>query len=101
MIGARVRPIPDQAVILDLNRMVRTFDWSVQIQTFQVYFEIVLFELFENSMETLREMMIAKLFFQKKKITKMVFLIEIIEIFRSFQSSLNITWSWVKCLKTT
>ena len=66
MIGARVRPIPDQAVILDLNRMVRTFDWSVQIQTFQVYFEIVLFELFENSMEMLPEMMIAKLFFQKK-----------------------------------
>ena len=66
MIGAHVRPIPDQAVILDLNRMVRTFDWSVQIQTFQVYFEIVLFELFENSMEMLQEMMIAKLFFQKK-----------------------------------
>ena len=67
MIGAHVRPIPDQAVILDLNRMVRTFDWSVQIQTFQVYFEIVLFELFENSMETLREMMIAKLFCSEKK----------------------------------
>ena len=68
MIGVHVGPIPDPAVIHDWIRMVRTSDWTAhrnlcQTQTFQVYFEIVLFELFENSMEMIREMKIAEILF--------------------------------------
>ena len=70
MIGVHVGPIPDPAVIHDWIRTVRTSDWTThrnlcQTQTFQVYFEIVLFELFENSMEMIREMKTAEILFWK------------------------------------
>ena len=70
MIGVHVGPIPDPAVIHDWIRTVRTSDWTThrnlcQTQTFQVYFGIVLFELFENSMEMIREMKTAEILFFK------------------------------------
>ena len=68
MIGGLVGPIPDPVVIHDWIRTVQTSDWTVhhnlnQTQTFQVYFEIVLFELFENSMEMIRETKTAEFLF--------------------------------------
>ena len=66
MIGVLVGPIPDQEVIHDWIRTVRTSDWTIhrnlhQTQTFQVYFETVLFEPFENSMEMIRVMKTAEI----------------------------------------
>ena len=70
MIGGHVGPIPDPEVIPDSIRMVQT--WTQNLvhltQTFQVCFEIVLFELFENSMEMPPGMMIAKSVFYSMKI---------------------------------
>ena len=70
MIGVLVGPIPDQEVIHDWIRTVRTSDWTIhrnlhQTQTFQVYFETVLFGPFENSMEMIRVMKTAEILFSE------------------------------------